>query len=63
MANPAARRMLTKRGAKLLQASIPRAVALANETLSAIPVRQLRQMRANLEIVEARFRPGAPDKD
>ena len=50
------RLVLTDTGAQLLQALIPRAIALANQTLSDIPPDQLRQMSANLELVEARLR-------
>ncbi len=50
------RLVLTETGAQLLQALVPRAIALANQTLSDIPSDQLRQMSANLELVEARLR-------
>lgn len=53
------RLVLTKAGERLLQALIPRAVALADQTLSDIPEKQLRQMRANLDLVEARLRASA----
>ena len=48
--------VLTAAGRRLLQKLIPRAVALANETLRHIPRGQLRQMLAGLELVEARLR-------
>jgi DNA-binding MarR family transcriptional regulator len=47
---------LTEAGAQQLQEVIPRAVALADRTLSGIPRDQLQQMRANLELIEAMLR-------
>jgi DNA-binding MarR family transcriptional regulator len=55
------RLVLTKAGTQVLQGLIPRAVALANQTLADIPRGQLRQMQANLEFVEARLRSPAPE--
>lgn len=52
--------VLTAAGKRLLEKLIPRAIALANETLSDIPRGQLRQMLAALELVEARLRTAAP---
>lgn len=50
------RLVLTATGKRLLTTLIPRAVELAEQTLSDIPRGQLRQMRASLELVEARLR-------
>ena len=47
---------LTEAGAQALQQVIPRAVALADHTLSGIPPDQLQHMRAGLELIEARLR-------
>jgi DNA-binding MarR family transcriptional regulator len=53
------RLVLTKAGTQALQALIPRAVALANQTLSDMSHDQLRRMQASLELVEARLRASA----
>ncbi len=53
------RLVLTKAGTQMLQALIPRAVALANQTLSDISDDELRHMRASLDLVEARLRTSA----
>lgn len=50
------RLVLTESGGRTLQELIPRAVALADHTLSGITPDDLRRMRANLENVEARLR-------
>jgi DNA-binding MarR family transcriptional regulator len=57
------RLVLTEAGTQMLQELIPRAVALANQTLSDISYDQLRQMYANLELVEARLRASTPAKE
>ena len=54
------RLVLTDAGGQLLEALVPRATALANETLSDIPGDQLGQMYAALELVEARLRAPKP---
>ena len=53
------RLVLTKAGSQLLHTQIPRAVALANETLADISPTQLRRMRASLDLVETRLRAAA----
>jgi DNA-binding MarR family transcriptional regulator len=57
------RLVLTEDGERLLQAAIPRAVALADHTLSGIPKAQLQHMRANLELIEAMLRAYAPPEE
>ena len=47
---------LTATGRQLLVTVIPRAVELADHTLSGISPTQLRQMRANLELIETTLR-------
>lgn len=47
---------LTSTGKQLLEKVIPRAVDLADHTLSGISLTQLQQMRASLELIEARLR-------
>jgi len=54
------RLVLTEAGTQMLRALIPRAVALADQTLSDISYDQMRQMQASLELVEARLRASAP---
>ncbi|HLM67770.1 MAG TPA: MarR family transcriptional regulator [Longimicrobium sp.] len=54
------RLVATEAGTEMLQALIPRAVALANQTLADIPNDQLRHMQASLERVETRLRASAP---
>ena len=44
----------------MLEEAIPRAVALADHTLSGIPLNQLQEMRAKLELIEARLRDYTP---
>lgn len=51
---------LTSTGKQLLDKVIPLAVELADHTLSGIPPAQLRQMRANLELIEAGLRGYTP---
>lgn len=51
---------LTSTGKQLLGKVIPLAVELADHTLSGIPPAQLRQMRANLELIEAGLRGYTP---
>ena len=50
------RLILTAAGKQLLNKVVPRAVELADHTLSGISPAQLRQMRANLELIEAKLR-------
>lgn len=50
------RLILTPAGRQLLDKVIPLAVDLADQTLSQISPAQLRQMRTNLELIEARLR-------
>lgn len=57
------RLVATEAGTEMLQALIPRAVALANETLADIPDEQLRQMQASLERVESRLRATDPGEE
>jgi DNA-binding MarR family transcriptional regulator len=56
------RLVLTKAGGKKLEALIPLAVALANQTVSDISHAQLRQMHASLELVETRLRAAPAEK-
>lgn len=51
---------LTSTSRQLLDKVIPRAVELADHTLSGISPTQLRQMRANLELIESRLRGHTP---
>ena len=51
---------LTDIGNDLLQKVIPRAVSLADHTLSGFSKEQLYQMRANLELIESRLRVRPP---
>ena len=51
---------LTPTSRQLLDKVIPRAVELADHTLSGISPAQLRQMRTNLELIESRLRGHAP---
>ncbi|MBA3579803.1 MAG: MarR family transcriptional regulator [Gemmatimonadaceae bacterium] len=55
--------VLTAAGKRLLEKLIPRAVALANQTLSDISRHELRQMQASLQLVEARLRSAAPGQE
>ncbi|MDQ3555354.1 MAG: MarR family transcriptional regulator [Gemmatimonadota bacterium] len=57
------RLVLTEPGVELLQEVVPRAVELANRTLSEISIDNLRHMRANLETVEARLRASASPEE
>jgi len=54
------RLMLTSTSRQLLDKVIPRAVELADRTLSDISPSQLLQMRANLELIESRLRGHTP---
>lgn len=54
------RLMLTSAGKQLLEKVIPRAVELADHTLSGIAPAQLHQMRINLELIEASLRGYKP---
>jgi DNA-binding MarR family transcriptional regulator len=54
---------LTDAGQQVLQATIPRAVALADHTLSGISSAELRQLRTSLELIEARLRNYTPPDD
>jgi DNA-binding MarR family transcriptional regulator len=47
---------LTSTGKQMLEKLIPRAVELADHTLSGISLAQLQQMRESLELIEARLR-------
>ena len=51
---------LTPTSRQLLDKVIPRAVELADHTLSGISPAQLHQMRTNLELIEARLRGYTP---
>ena len=51
---------LTESGGRLLQQAVPRAVALADQTLAGIPPEQLQYMRTNLEQIESRLREFKP---
>ncbi len=51
---------LTPTSRQLLDKVIPRAVELADHTLSGISPAQLRQMRTNLELIESRLRGYTP---
>lgn len=57
------RLVLTPAGKRLLRTLIPRAVALANQTLADIPRGQLRQMQASMALVEARLRSTGPGQE
>lgn len=57
------RLVMTDAGTELLQRLIPRATALANDTLSDIADDQLHQMHAALELVEARLRAPTPAEE
>jgi DNA-binding MarR family transcriptional regulator len=54
------RLILTRAGRQLLEKVIPLAVDLADHTLSGISTTQLRQLRANLELIESRLRGYEP---
>jgi DNA-binding MarR family transcriptional regulator len=54
---------LTAAGKQLLNKVVPMAVELADHTLSGISPAQLRQMRTNLEIIEAGLREYIPPED
>ena len=54
------RLVLTGAGERLLEAAIPRAIALAERTLADVPPAQLRRMQASLALVEARLRAATP---
>lgn len=47
---------LTTAGRTMLEEAVPRAVVLADETLSAIPAEQLDLLRVHLEQIEAQLR-------
>jgi DNA-binding MarR family transcriptional regulator len=51
---------LTATGRRLLDKVIPLAIELADQTLTGISPAQLRQMRANLELIEAGLRGYTP---
>jgi DNA-binding MarR family transcriptional regulator len=51
---------LTEAGSQMLEDVIPRAIALADHTLSGISPNELRQMRANLEHIETKLREYTP---
>lgn len=51
---------LTSTGRQLLDRVIPLAIELADQTLSGIPYTQLREMRANLELIESGLRGFTP---
>jgi len=51
---------LTEAGSQLLQKVIPRAITLADHTLSGISQEQLHQMRTNLELIEIKLRGYTP---
>lgn len=51
---------LTAAGRRLLDKVIPLAIELADHTLAGISPAQLRQMRANLELIEAGLRGYSP---
>ena len=57
------RLVLTRAGAQLLQSLIPRAIALANQTLTDVSPAQLRRMRASLDLVEMRLRESPPPEE
>jgi len=52
------RLVLTEAGAQVLEETIPHAKALADHTLSGLSFDQLREMRTNLETIEALLREG-----
>lgn len=54
---------LTSTSAQLLDKVTPRAVELADQTLAGIPPSQLRQLRANLELIESRLRGQTPPEE
>ena len=54
---------LTEAGRQVLQEVIPRAIALADHTLSGISIDELIQMRANLEHIEAKLREYRPPEE
>jgi len=54
---------LTEAGRQVLQAAIPRAIALADRTLSGFALDELIQMRANLEHIEAKLREYKPPQE
>ncbi len=54
---------LTDAGQQVLQDAFPRAVALADHTLSGISPAELRQLHASLELIEARLRSYTPPED
>lgn len=54
---------LTPTGQHLLNQLTPRAIALADHTLSGISRAQLSQMRANLALIEAKLRDYTPPED
>jgi DNA-binding MarR family transcriptional regulator len=54
------RLILTATGRQLLGKVIPRAVQLADDTLSGISPTQLQQLRSNLELIESRLRGSTP---
>jgi DNA-binding MarR family transcriptional regulator len=54
---------LTEAGMQMLQDVVPRAVALADQTLSGISLDELRQLRAHLEFIEARLRDHAAPEE
>ena len=56
------RLVLTEAGADLLQNAIPKAILLADRTLAEIPLEQLKQMRASLEVIEERLRASEPEE-
>ena len=57
------RLVLTGLGGQILQEMAPRAIALANHTLSGITAEDLRRMLGNLEGVEARLRADEGPKE
>jgi DNA-binding MarR family transcriptional regulator len=54
------RLILTQAGRQLLDKVIPLAIELADHTLSGISPAQLHELRANLELIEARLRGYTP---
>jgi DNA-binding MarR family transcriptional regulator len=57
------RLVLTPTGGHLLEQAIPRAVALAELTLSGIPHDQLHQLRTQLALIEAKLRENASPEE
>jgi DNA-binding MarR family transcriptional regulator len=55
--------ILTDAGQSVLLDAIPRAIALANHTLSGISPAELRQLRNSLELIEARLRKYTAPED